>query len=600
MIVAFFVLFRVFGQISPLGLIEHPPLQCSQTGLSCIVQKGRQNCSDWVRPRSEAPSPHPNVYLHVKSKEDERKEMVPVLSLTLTPFSDASIYALEGIKVLVHEFTTNNSLCVCYIFKSNFSRILESRSFVLDQIVVDPGMTYQVSVSNLPKPDVGGHAKLLNKTVPGCEHYRLRRLRVCLENGSLWDPNMTWSVRDDGGNGVAIELMFNTAQFSDMYKVYVHYDDFHTELSHTVSKDNRTSIIVNFTLNPQQLQRCELLFVIKPYFKRCMEQCSHHQQKVNICSSLLFCAFTAVLLRKRIETIHTDRSYFFQNTVNKGNPETIPVQEHSKILIIYSQDHPMYTKIVLKLCAFLRAKCGTEVALDLLDFTCLSTVGSIQWLDMQKKRLSSTSDKILILCSPGVCAKWNAMCGGCRVVTREDACSPMGDMLTPALSLIIPEFVCAPSFGKYIVAYFNDVCSEKDVPSVFNVAVKYQLMKQFEELFFRLLNKEKYEPGQIKHVDSLGGDDYHSCPYGKSLRDAIVTFQTYQLTNPNWFKMELIDMHEEVKENDLEQEGNTDISQYCNLQNELQIEEIAAPVCTNIVTGQKAKQLLRSETVLIV
>ncbi|KAF7707580.1 hypothetical protein HF521_018798, partial [Silurus meridionalis] len=201
----------------------------------------------------------------------------------------------------------------------------------------------------------------------------------------------------------------------------------------------------------------------------------------------------------------------------------------------------MYTKIVLKLCAFLRAKCGTEVALDLLDFTCLSTVGSIQWLDMQKKRLSSTSDKILILCSPGVCAKWNAMCGGCRVVTREDACSPMGDMLTPALSLIIPEFVCAPSFGKYIVAYFNDVCSEKDVPSVFNVAVKYQLMKQFEELFFRLLNKEKYEPGQIKHVDSLGGDDYHGCPYGRALRDAIVTFQTYQLTNPNWFKMELID-----------------------------------------------------------
>lgn len=224
------------------------------------------------------------------------------------------------------------------------------------------------------------------------------------------------------------------------------------------------------------------------------------------------------------------------------------MQECSKVLIIYSQDHPMYTEIVLKLCAFLRAKCGTEVTLDLLDSTCLSTMGSIQWLDMQRKKLARTSDKILILCSPGVYAKWNAMCGGRMVMTREDARSPMGDMLTPALSLIIPEFVRAPSFGKYAVAYFEEVCSENDIPALFRVAVKYELMKQFEELFFRLLNKEKYEPGRIKRVDSLGGDDYHRCPAGRALRDAIKAFQAYQHTNPNWFETELIDVHEEVRE----------------------------------------------------
>lgn len=247
----------------------------------------------------------------------------------------------------------------------------------------------------------------------------------------------------------------------------------------------------------------------------------------------------------------TDSSSTFHNTTNNGNLETVSVQERSKVLIIYSQDHPMYTEIVLKLCAFLRAKCGTEVTLDLLDSTCLSTIGSIQWLDMQRKRLARISDKILILCSPGVCAKWNAMCGGRRVMTQEDACSPMGDMLTPALSLIIPEFMHAPSFGKYAVAYFDEVCSENDVPALFHGAVKYQLMKQFEELFFRLLNKEKYEPGRIKHVDGLGGDDYHSCPAGRALTDAIRAFQAYQLTNPNWFEMELIDVHE-VEEIDLE------------------------------------------------
>lgn len=282
----------------------------------------------------------------------------------------------------------------------------------------------------------------------------------------------------------------------------------------------------------------------------------------------------------------TEPPFTSHNTTDKGNLETVPVEERSKVLIIYSQDHPMYTEIVLKLCAFLRAKCGIEVTLDLLDSTCLSVIGSIQWLDMQRKILANTSDKILILCSPGVCAKWNAMCGGRRVVTREDVCSPMGDMLTPALSLIIPEFVRAPSFGKYAVAYFDDVCSEKDVPALFHVAIKYQLMKQFEELFFRLLNKEKYEPGRIKHVDGLGGADYYSSPSGRALRDTIKAFQVYQLTNPNWFEMELVDAHEEVEGNDHEQEDGTENTCYRVLQNELQIKEISAPVLTNIVKGQ--------------
>ncbi|GAA6101325.1 interleukin-17 receptor A [Tachysurus ichikawai] len=560
----------VIVQISSLGLIERPPLQCSQEGLSCSVQVSRSNCSvkDWVKPRSEAPNPHPIVAFQVKSKEDEKNETVPVLSLTLTQYSDANIYSLQGMKVHVHEFTTNNSLCFCYIFKNNFSWIqrpdFEAWSFALDQIVVDPGVTYQVSVSNLPKSDIGGHAKLLNITIPGCERRKYRSLRVCLENGSHWDPNMTWSVRDDGGPRVMIDLIFNTAEFSDMYKVYIYSAGFHNELSHTVSKDNRTSISVNFSLNPWQIKRCEIFFGIKPFFIRCMQKCSHHQQKVNICSyysipsnkrqhmvwtllaqaALIFCAFIAVSLHNRIRAIHTDPNSSSHNTTDKSTPEVVSVHERSKVLIIYSQDHPMYTDIVLKLCAFLRSKCGTEVTLDLLDSTCLSNIGSIQWLEMQNKSLTKSTDKILILCSPGVCAKWNAMCRGRRVMTREDARSPMGDMLTPALSLIIPEFVCAPSFGKYAVAYFNDVCSEKDVPALFHVAVKYQLMKQFEELFFRLLNKEKYEPGRIKHVDGLGIDDYHICPSGRALRDAIRAFQAYHLSNPNWFELELLDIHE--------------------------------------------------------
>lgn len=57
------------------------------------MNSGSPNCSvkDWVKPRVEAPSPHPIVKILVKSKVDERKETVPVLSLTLEQEPDGKI-----------------------------------------------------------------------------------------------------------------------------------------------------------------------------------------------------------------------------------------------------------------------------------------------------------------------------------------------------------------------------------------------------------------------------------------------------------------------------------------------------------------------------
>ncbi|KAL0155097.1 hypothetical protein M9458_049360, partial [Cirrhinus mrigala] len=236
------------------------------------------------------------------------------------------------------------------------------------------------------------------------------------------------------------------------------------------------------------------------------------------------------------------------STCAKGKPEWNPVHEPKRVIIIYSLDHPLYKEIILKLCAFMRAKCGTDVTLDLLDSAWLSTIGRIQWLDVQRERISKSSDKVLILCSPGVHAKWKAMCGEHKVRLKEDERSPTGDMLTPALSLIIPDFVHASSFHKYMVAYFDDVCSEDDVPAPFNVVVKYKLMKHFEELYFRILDVEKHEPGRIKCIEGIRENDYFSCPSGRGLQDAIEAFKNFQLKNPNWFEMELLDKDDEEEE----------------------------------------------------
>lgn len=219
---------------------------------------------------------------------------------------------------------------------------------------------------------------------------------------------------------------------------------------------------------------------------------------------------------------------------------------HPRVLVIYSQDHHLYKDIVLKLCAFLQAKCGTEVVLDLLDTTWLGTLGRVPWLDWQWQQVKKSSDKILLLCSAGVQAKWDAMCGRGTVKLREDVLSPIDDMLTPALNLFLPDMQQAAAMGKYLVAYFESVSCERDVPSVFDICVKYKLMKHFEELCFRILDVEKYQPGQVSHIEGIGEEDYFNCPSGDALRHALQAFEAYQFEHPDWFKKECLATEEEA------------------------------------------------------
>lgn len=177
-------------------------------------------------------------------------------------------------------------------------------------------------------------------------------------------------------------------------------------------------------------------------------------------------------------------------------------------------------------------------------------VGRVRWLEWQRQQLKNPSDKILVLCSRGVQAKWKAMCGQDRVTLREDLLSPTDDMLTPFLNLFLPDMHQAGMLGKYMVAYFDDISSEQDVPSVFDIAVKYKLMKHFEEMYFRIANIEKYQPGQISHIEGIGGEEYFNCPSGGALKSAIEAFQAYQVENPDWFEKQCVNTEEEVMTED--------------------------------------------------
>ncbi|XP_074533280.1 interleukin-17 receptor A isoform X2 [Halichoeres trimaculatus] len=513
-----------------------------------------RNCSDepMTVPRKEAPigpewdSAHLGVWM-------DEQEPISVLNVTWKLKADAGLFKLQGSEIRIMDETTNQSMCVQFSFRINQVLNQEKWKFSMDGVVVEPGHTYTVSLFNLPEPSLGDYRISKQITIPGCSDRRIQSSLPCLQNGSLWDPLMSYNITVDREHKkISVIVDFNAAQYSEKYQVSIQNPGFLDSVF--VFKENKTSLSVTFELGLWQLSQCEMLLIIQPFFIRCKNECLCLEKMLNYCpyypARTLFIKAAAGLFIFGVITtfviwrVSHKEPVDVSSSAAEEQTETLKFKERKRVLILYSRDHPLYENIILKLCAFLVNKCGTEVVLDLLDSARLGVLGSIQWLEWHREQIEKSSDKILILCSKGVQAKWRAMCGDKRIYLREDVGSPVGDTLSPALSLIIPHFIRSTSFKKYIVAYFNDISSEEDVPSPFHVTVRYKLMKQFEELFFRILDAEKHKPGRVNLIEGLSEGQCQLCPLGKDLQDAITTFHLYQVEHPHWFDDEVLESSE--------------------------------------------------------
>ncbi|XP_029317838.1 interleukin 17 receptor A1a [Cottoperca gobio] len=548
--------------VRPLSL----PLNCSRQGLMCAVTI--YNCMDvdWVKVYNYTPSSPEGLQVSVDTRHDTTGHLQPVLVANWKIKDDGSIGYLKATELHVLVASTNENLCVRYSFNSQLqmrSPSGEKWSFSANMLVLDPGQTYWVSVFNIPKPEMGhSHYDISTDiTVPDCPDPKMKTTHFCIERGSLWQPAIQTAVITADRGGSVLAVSFTPDTLCEKYMVIVRCSNIHRE-NHAYKANQKT---LNATFNLDEWPRgcCQFDVEIKPFFPQCGQDCTRRKTTLDICrvnptEASDVPVYTFVVLGVvLICVVMTVIMYFLCR--KSGNPDVAaaPVggvilqqQQQLKdtptVLVIYSQDHHLYRDVVLKLCAFLQAKCGVKVLMDLLDSTLVGIVGPIRWLEWQRQQLKNPSDKILVLCSQGVQAKWRAMCGQGRVKLREDVLSPSDDMLTPFLNLFLPDMHQTGNLGKYMVAYFDDISREQDLPSVFDIAVKYKLMKHFEELYFRIVDIEKYQPGQVCHIKGIGADDYFDCPSGRALKNAIETFQAYQLENPDWFEKECVGSEEEV------------------------------------------------------
>ncbi|TNM91758.1 hypothetical protein fugu_020138 [Takifugu bimaculatus] len=557
------LLLLMCASVSAVGILTWPPLNCSQQGLQCITST--TNCWDSdLRPHQYTPSGPEELQVTVDFRRDRRRQLQPVLHISWKLKDDGSIHFLNATELHVLEASTNQNLCVRYSFKDKLpmrSPAKEMWSFSAD-IVVNPDQSYTVSVYNIPKPELNHNNYNVDTlvSVSGCQEKTMKHTQVCIEQGSLWQPNISLAQLSGADGLPVLTVNFQPDALCEEYMVIV--DCARTQHNEHVFKTNKSSLSATFSLDKWPRSCCQFRVQIKPLFPRCGEDCTRQATMWDICPVqptappavllpavvVLPVVFTLVVMAAVGYGLYR-RAGSRAKVASKERGKQLwqkPLKHPPKVLVIYSQDHPLYREIVLKLCAFLQAKCGTEVLLDLLDSASVGMVGPLRWLELQLQKLEDPCDKILVLCSRGVQAKWRAVCGQGRVMLRQDVLSPTDEILTPFLNLLLPNMHQAGMMGKYLIAYFDEVSTDEDVPSVFDIAVKYKLMKHFEELYFRILDMEKYHPDQVNHIEGIGCDEYFNCPSGETLRNAIQTFRDFQFEHPDWFANECVEAEEDV------------------------------------------------------
>ncbi|PNJ08473.1 IL17RA isoform 2 [Pongo abelii] len=537
------LLLLLLGVLAPGGaslrLLDHRPLVCSQPGLNCTVKNSTCLDDSWIHPRNLTPSSPKDLQIQLHFAHTQQGDLFPVAHIEWTLQTDASILYLEGAELSVLQLNTNERLCVKFEFLSKLRHHHRRWRFTFSHFVVDPDQEYEVTVHHLPKPIPDGDPNHQSKNflVPDCEHTRMKVTTPCMSSGSLWDPNITVETLEAHQLHVSFTLWNESTHYQILLTSFPHMEN-HSCFEHMhhvpAPRPQEFHQRSNVTLTLRNLKGCCRHQVqIQPFFSSCLNDCLRHSATIS-CPEMP--DTPEPIPGPGSEKYSDDTKYTDGLPVADLTP---PPLKPRKVWIIYSADHPLYVDVVLKFAQFLLTACGTEVALDLLEEQAISEAGVMTWVGRQKQEMVESNSKIIILCSRGTRAKWQALLGrGAPVRLRCDHGKPVGDLFTAAMNMILPDFKRPACFGTYVVCYFSEVSCDGDVPDLFGAAPRYPLMDRFEEVYFRIQDLEMFQPGRMHRVGELSGDNYLRSPGGRQLRAALDRFRDWQVRCPDWFERE--------------------------------------------------------------
>ena len=214
------------------------------------------------------------------------------------------------------------------------------------------------------------------------------------------------------------------------------------------------------------------------------------------------------------------------------------------VYIVFVDDHPKHTDVVIKFASFLQKDLGFDVIFEMWDSENVYR-NCTSWIESSMAK----ANKIIVIWSPGAKIRWEQHTYCYNIQTD------LTDLFTPVVMQIKKDLLRNQNMGKYFFAYF-EYCSESDIPEVFREQLfcQFRLMQHIEKLYFLLTNVEKYQPGFELKQDKVAFNslfDLSVNELGPLLRSSIVDMCTYVKDNPMWHvskKQGCKEMQADVKE----------------------------------------------------
>ncbi|XP_073400230.1 interleukin-17 receptor A isoform X2 [Dendrobates tinctorius] len=561
MAAAVLVLAALLGVARGLRVIRSPAFNCSQPGMmACTVRDS--DCLDlsWLRPEDWTPTAPSSVTATPGIGRNETGHRVPILRVNWTVGIDSSIQILQGAEISVLDFSSGRTRCVQFQFNNRFDSQRDHQQqewkFFYDKFEVFPGNEYLVSVQHLPKERDGSLNRREQRfTAPGCSENGMMETWTCCKEGYCWSPKISLEFSED-------QLIVTFTPRSDALRYGVTVGIRYTKITNStevVLQQGATAERVQVIFHsPVTYEPCWYNVSVWPHMDNCHTDCVRQRYAPTCPPSEipypptpvpampvhLWLIVAAVMVMAFVGTIFVFwrfRDCIYGSGKTPALPPSVPpppppLLQKQKVWLVYSADHELYVNVVVRLADFLSLAWGLDVILDRYQSQMIGIKGAMAWLGYQKAEIEKANGTILILCSRGVQAKWRAMQSGQeeRVSLPEDAAYMFGDLFTPALANILPDFQMANPYDRYLVAYFSDLSDFGDIPSPFEICPRYALIENLEHLLFRIQRIESHQPNVQYNVDVAGHPSY------RYLVKAVEQCRTWQETHVDWLGREYI------------------------------------------------------------
>ncbi|XP_063785399.1 interleukin-17 receptor A [Pseudophryne corroboree] len=534
-----------------LRVITEPQYNCSQPGIQCTVLDS--NCFDlsWLHPYNWTPSRPYDMEVTPRIGRSENGQKVPVLDITWTVDIDSSIRTLQGAEISVLALGTSMNRCVQFQFGNEFPGQRNGNGslwrFSYDRFQADPGAEYLVTVQHLPKQQTYNR-KEKRIRVPNCSDDYIMQTDTCCDRGYCWNPNISLEV------GMDRLIVTFTPQYDFWeYWVQVTFPEGRIASERVTLQQGAPSDRVQVPFSsPVMHKPCR--YTISVWHLGCSNDCvritytppcpptptttptpPEHPGRYYlwiIAATVTLVVFTTIVVM--LYCGHECISRHHKDSAEPNLPPVIPEPAKRKVWLVYSADHKLYVDVVIKLSDFLRVAWGLDVILDRLHVQDIGVTGAMAWLSRQKEEMEKEDGTILILCSRGAQEKWKAMQNRQehRVNLREDIRHQFGDLFTPALTLILPDFQKARPYDRYVVAYFGRLFDLGHVPSPLEICPKFALTENLQLLFFRIQRQESHQPNMELTVVHEENPNY------QHLMEAIEQCRKWQEEHLDWFEIE--------------------------------------------------------------